>query len=124
MSEQIVEELQEPTQEQEAAQVTRPERQRWFSAFPTGTLAILSGTCSGIGLGSLGLERLAMFVTEQPSFGQMLDLPLPFISAPLGVGALALALLAAWSDLKVASGAIALALSYWALTWYLWPAGF
>ena len=120
MSEQIVEEL----QEQEDAQAPRPPRQRWFSAFPTGTLAILSGTCSGIGLGSLGLERLAMFVTKQPSFGQMLELPLPFISAPLGVGALALALLAAWSDLKVASGALALALSYWALTWFLWPVGF
>ena len=99
----------------------RAPRQRWFSASPTGTLAVLSGTCSGIGLGSLGLERLAAWVTQRDSLGAMLELPIPYISAPLGLGAVFTALLVARSSPRLALGPAALAASYWALAWWMWP---
>lgn len=62
-----------------------------------------------------------MFVTRGEPFGTLVGLPWPFISAPLGIGATLLAALVAFSSPKMAIWPGLLALSYWALTAFLWP---
>jgi len=81
----------------------------------------MSVAASLIGAGSVGLELLLARVTQGPPPGFLIGLPIPFISAPLGVGAVLLALLGVFTRPKTAAISLLFAVGYWALFFFLWP---
>ncbi len=69
----------------------------------------------------LDAELLLARVTQGPPPGFLIGLPIPFISAPLGVGAVLLALLGLFTRPKTAVISLLFAVGYWALFFFLWP---
>lgn len=100
----------------------RPKRIGLFRSLAYETIAAMSVAASLIGAGSVGLELLLAHVTQGPPPGFLIGLPIPFISAPLGVGAVSLALLGLFTRPKTAIISLLFAVSYWALFFLLWPA--
>lgn len=82
--------MQELTTTTTDGQIEKSERPQRIGLFrggmSYGTLAAISVTCAAIGLGSLGLEVLVMFITKQGPIGYMIGAPIPFVSTPLGAG--------------------------------------
>lgn len=98
----------------------RPKRQGLFRSNAAATLAAISMTCSGIGLGSLGLEVLMMAIVKQGPIGTMAGLPVPFVSIPLGAGGLGLAGLLLVTQPRVALLPVVSTLAYMITLGFLW----
>jgi hypothetical protein len=85
-----------------------------FASNAQGTLSTIGVTCAVIGLVSLLLELLMARMVGQPP-GTLAGLPIPFISAPLGLGALIIGLMQLVSARRLAPIALGGALLYWIL---------
>ena len=82
-----------------------------------GTLATIGATCGAIGVVSLLLELLmARLVGQAP--GQPVGLQVPFVSAPLGLGALEIGLMQLVRARALAAVPLGAAAVYWALFFY------
>lgn len=79
-----------------------------FSSNPTALLASLAAGTGAIALASIGVELW----TEQ-WLAQTADLGVAFMSAPLGIATLALAVLTARSNASWSAPAFAMAAAYW-----------
>lgn len=95
-------------------------REPLFGSFAYGTLAALSLTCAAIGSGALGCEIMLAKMTKTPPVGVMYDLPIPFISTPLGFGAVVIALLILWQRPGKAVWPGLGAVFYWLLVCVAW----
>lgn len=100
---------------------TRPKRPGLFTSHATGTIAALSVTCSALGLAALGLEIAMVRMIDAPPLGVMLGLPIPFISVPLGVGALVIAAITAALQPRHSIVPWLSAVVYWAVLLWVWP---
>lgn len=100
---------------------TRPKRQGMFSAMVPGTIAALSVTCSALGLAALGFEIFMASMIGEPSLGALLELPLPFISLPLGVGAVTIASSSLFIAPRTSYAPWACAIVYWMCALWMWP---
>lgn len=88
-----------------------------FESNARGTLSTIGATCGAIGVVSLLLELwMARLVGQAP--GQLLGLPVPFVSAPMGLGALAIGLMQLVSARALAAVPLGAAAVYWALFFY------
>ncbi len=98
----------------------RPKRQGLFTSFPYETVAAISATSAGIGLVMLLMEALLLpaLIGEPP--GVMLHLPVPFLSAPLGVGAALILAIAARGGWRVMRIPAIMMIAYWGLFAALW----
>lgn len=85
-----------------------------FSSFPFGTVAIM-----GVGMGLVGLGTIAVEIATDRLMSR--HLPLPFLSAPLGVGAIVLGLIAARGRWHYGVGPALVALVYWGVFFYHAP---
>lgn len=91
-----------------------------FRHFSYGTIAAIGLGAAGIGLGSLGLEVLMAKLLSESYGGTMLGLPFPFISMPLGMCAIFMAILVARQDMKLAMWPATGAVLYWATALTIW----
>lgn len=82
-----------------------------FSSFPYGTVAIM-----GAGMGLLGLGTIAAEIATDQLMTR--GFPIPFFSAPLGVGAVLLGLIASRGRWHYGVGPILVALVYWGVFFY------
>lgn len=98
-----------------------PGRSGLFTSHATGTTAGLSVTCSALGLAALGLERAMAQAAGQASLGAMLELPVPYISIPLGVGAVTIAASVLYLRPRLALVPVVCAVLYWAVALWMWP---
>lgn len=100
---------------------TRPKRNGMFSAMVPGTIATLSVTCAALGLAALFFERLMARMIEQPSLGALLEWPVPFVSLPLGVGAVTIAASSLFIAPRTSIAPWACAIVYWTCALWMWP---
>jgi|GEM_PF-6484448 hypothetical protein len=116
--------MQELTTTTSDGQIEKDERPQRIGLFrggmSYGTLAAIAVTCAAIGLGSLGLEVLVMFITEQGPIGHMIGLPIPFVSTPLGAGALVISGLLVVTRPRVSPLPVLSSLAYVAAMVGLW----
>ena len=116
-----MQELSTTTSDGEVEKDERPRRIGLFrGGMSYGTLAAIAVTCAAIGLGSLGLEVLVMFITEQGPIGHMIGLPIPFVSTPLGAGALVISGLLVVTRPRVSLLPVLSTLAYMAAMVGLW----
>lgn len=98
----------------------RPKRLGLFRHFPYGTIGAMAMTAAFLGLISLALEVAAgRFLGSGLSAGWP-GLPLPFVSAPLGLGALLLTILLARHDARKALAPILSTATYWGAALVIW----
>jgi hypothetical protein len=88
-----------------------------FSSNARGTLSTIGATCGAIGVVSLLLELLMARMVGAPP-GTLASLPIPFISAPLGAGALIIGLMQLASAPRFAPIPLACAALYFSLFLY------
>ena len=98
----------------------RPKRLGLFQHFSGGTLAAIGLGAAAIGLGSLGLEIGVAGLLDERYGGAILGLPVPFVSAPLGLSALLISALLAARDWRLSLYPLIGALVYWCTAISLW----
>ena len=111
--------MSEPISQTSAPQ--KPRRQGLFRSHPHETMAAIAAGAAIIGVTSLALECWMAQLTGQGPPGAMLGLPVPFISAPLGLGALVIGAQLLLVRPRLASLPLISAAIYWALALWLWP---
>lgn len=93
---------------------TKVDPENLFESYPHATLALMSAGCGFIAVTTLFIE---LWTTRAHAL--MLDIPVSFISVPIGVATVVLAGLVARENWKYAVPAIALGGIYW-LSHLIW----
>ena len=99
------------------------ERQKWFTTYAYDTLSVLSLSCSIMGLVGLGME-VVMWALVGQTPAQVMQWPLPFVSLPLGVGAVGITTMIFWVRRELALLSGVGVLTYWSVVAGLWFGGF
>ncbi len=90
------------------SQVKAKHSEKLFESFPHGTLALM-----GAGCGFIATTTLFMELWTAQILATALEMPIPFISLPMGVATMILAGLIARTNKKYALPTLAFGVTYW-----------